>query len=77
MKEFFAATRTPDAAGLSVSAFFTAVAAALGKIPVILILFMAAVAIDYLTGWIKAKYFCGIGTLKPACRASSRKLCIS
>ena len=57
MKEFFVAMRTPDAAGLSVSAFFTAVAAALGKIPVILILFMAAVAIDYLTGWIKAKYF--------------------
>ena len=42
MKEFFVAMRTPDAAGLSVSAFFTAVAAALGKIPVILILFMAA-----------------------------------
>ena len=57
MKEFFAAMRTPDAAGLSVSAFFTAVAAALGKIPVILILFMAAVVIDYVTGWIKAKYF--------------------
>ena len=31
MKEFFVAMRTPDAAGLSVSAIFTAVAAALGK----------------------------------------------
>lgn len=62
MKEFFiaakaAATQTPSAAGLSVSAIFTAIAAAFGKIPVILILFMAAVALDYLTGWIKAKYF--------------------
>ena len=57
MKEFFVAMKTPDAAGLSVSAIFTAVAAALGKIPVILILFMAAVVIDYVTGWIKAKYF--------------------
>lgn len=57
MKDFFVAMRTPDAAGLSISAFFTAAAAALGKIPVILILFMAAVVIDYVTGWIKARYF--------------------
>lgn len=62
MKEFFiaakaAAAQTPSAAGLSVSAVFTAIAAAFGKIPVILILFMAAVLLDYLTGWIKAKYF--------------------
>ena len=62
MKEIFiaakaAATRTPSAAGLSVSAIFTAIAAAFGKIPVILILFMAAGALDYLTGGIKAKYF--------------------
>lgn len=62
MKEIFiaakaAATQTPSAAGLSVSAIFTAIAAAFGKNPVILILFMAAVALDYLTGWIKAKYF--------------------
>lgn len=28
-----------------------------GRIPVILILFIAAVIIDYMTGWIKAKYF--------------------
>lgn len=57
MKGFFTAMRTPDVANLGVSAFFTAVAAALGKIPVILTLFMAAVVIDYATGWIKAKYF--------------------
>lgn len=57
MKEFIAAARTPNAEGLSVSAIFTAAAAVLGKIPAILILFMAAVVIDYLTGWIKAKYF--------------------
>lgn len=39
MKEIFiaakaAATQTPSAAGLSVSAIFTAIAAAFGKIPV-------------------------------------------
>lgn len=62
MKEFLVAakaaiTQTPNAAGLSVSAIFTAIAAAFGKIPIILILFMAAVVLDYVTGWIKAKYF--------------------
>lgn len=61
MKDFIAAAKavlpTTDTAGLSVSAIFTAVAAAFGKIPFILIVFMAAVVIDYLTGWIKAKYF--------------------
>lgn len=57
MKDFFEEVRMPDTAGLSVSAIFTAAAAALGKIPAILILFMAAVVIDYATGWIKAKYF--------------------
>lgn len=62
MKEFLIAaraamTQTPSTAGLSVSAVFTAIAAALGKIPILLILFMAAVILDYLTGWIKAKYF--------------------
>ena len=44
MKEFLVAakaaiTQTPNAAGLSVSAIFTAIAAAFGKIPIILILF--------------------------------------
>ena len=47
MKEIFiaakaAATQTPSAAGLSVSAIFTAIAAAFGKIPVILILLLHA-----------------------------------
>lgn len=57
MKEFIMAIKTPDAVQLGVSAIFTAAAAALGKIPVILILFMAAAVIDYATGWVKAKYF--------------------
>lgn len=57
MKDFLLTIKTPNTASLSISAFFTAVAAALGKIPVILILFMAAVVIDYVSGWIKAKYF--------------------
>ena len=52
-----AAAPATDSLGLSVSAIFTAIAAALGQIPILLILFMAAVALDYLTGWIKAKYF--------------------
>ena len=61
MKDFIiaakAATQAPSTAGLSASAIFTAIAAALGKIPIILVLFIAAVVIDYVTGWIKAKYF--------------------
>lgn len=40
-----------------ISAVCTAAAAFFGRVPVILILFIAAVVIDYLTGWIKAKYF--------------------
>ena len=42
---------------LVLSAVCTAAAAFFGRVPVILILFIAAVVIDYLTGWIKAKYF--------------------
>lgn len=42
---------------LSISAVFTAVAALFNKVPTLLILFMAAVAIDYLTGWAKAAFF--------------------
>ena len=57
MKGLFVTEKMPDAAGLSVSAIFTAAVAALGRMPVILILFMAAVVMDYATGWIKAKYF--------------------
>lgn len=60
MKEFVIAAKTAtstDAAGLSISATLTAIAVAFGKIPIILILFMAAVVLDYITGWVKAKYF--------------------
>lgn len=61
MKEFLTAAKAAqpatDAAKLGVSTICTAVAAAFGRIPIILILFMAAVATDYATGWIKAKYF--------------------
>ena len=61
MREFVlaakAATPATDPAGLGVSAIFTAIAAFFGKVPVLLVLFMAAVVIDYATGWIKAKYF--------------------
>lgn len=52
-----AAAPATDSLSLSLSAIFTAIAAALGQIPILLVLFMAAVALDYLTGWIKAKYF--------------------
>lgn len=57
MRNFFMTLRMPDAAELSLSAVFTAIAAMFGKIPVILLLFMAAVLTDYVTGWAKAKYF--------------------
>lgn len=57
MKDYFYAVKMLDVERLSLSAVFTFIAAALGRIPVILILFMAAVLIDYVTGWIKAKYF--------------------
>ena len=61
MKEILLAAKTAipttNNFGFSVSAIFTAIAAALGQIPILLILFMAAVVFDYLTGWIKAKYF--------------------
>lgn len=61
MKEIVTAVRamipTTDTAGLSISAAFTAIAAAFGKVPIILLFFMVAVILDYATGWIKAKYF--------------------
>lgn len=59
MKEFLIAAKTaaPTTTGLSISAFFTAVAVFLRRVPVLLVLFIAAVVIDYATGWIKAKYF--------------------
>jgi len=52
-----AATPTTNTTGLSVSAIFTAIAAVLGNVPIILVLFFVAVVLDYATGWIKAKYF--------------------
>ncbi len=42
---------------LALSAVCTATAAFFGEIPIVLLLFIAAVAIDYVTGWVKAKYF--------------------
>ena len=44
-------------AGFTMSAFITAVAAAFNKIPTLLLLFIAAVVIDYITGWVKAAFF--------------------
>jgi len=63
-----------DSLGLSVSAIFTAIAAALGQIPILLILFMAAVALDYLTGWIKAKYFLRDWNSKTGLQAIIKKI---
>ena len=57
MKNFFMAAKAPNVSELGISAIFTAVAAIFRKVPVVLILFIAAVLIDYVTGWIKAKYF--------------------
>lgn len=57
MKDFLLTIKTPNTAGLSISALFTAVATVLGNIPVLLVLFIVAVITDYITGWIKAKYF--------------------
>jgi toxin secretion/phage lysis holin len=42
---------------LTMSALFTAVAAVFNKVPALLILFMLAVLVDYLTGWVKAAFF--------------------
>ncbi len=43
--------------GFTMSAIITAAAAILHKVPALLILFMLAVLADYLTGWVKARYF--------------------
>lgn len=42
---------------LTMSAIFTAAAAFFHRVPTLLILFMIAVALDYLTGWVKAAFF--------------------
>ena len=44
-------------AGFTMSAFITAAAALFNRVPTLLILFMIAVVVDYLTGWIKAAFF--------------------
>ena len=44
-------------AGYTMSAIFTAAAAIFHKMPTLLILFLAAVVLDYLTGWVKAAFF--------------------
>lgn len=43
--------------GLTMSALLTVILGVLHKIPTLLQLFIIAVVIDYLTGWIKAAYF--------------------
>lgn len=57
MRNIFFTSKMPDVANLGIPAVLTAVAEAFGKVPVILLLFIAAVVIDYGTGWVKAKYF--------------------
>ena len=42
---------------LTMSAIFTAAAAIFNRVPTLLILFMIAVVIDYVTGWLKAAFF--------------------
>lgn len=78
MKEFLTAAKAAapatDAAKLSISTIFTAIAAAFGKIPIILLLFMAAVAIDYATGWIKSKYFLKNWNSKTGLQGAIKKL---
>lgn len=78
MKEFLTAAKAAapatDAAKLGASTIFTAIAAAFGKIPIVLILFMAAVAIDYATGWIKAKYFLKNWNSKTGLQGAIKKL---
>lgn len=59
---------------LAISAVCTAAAAIFGKIPIILLLFMAAVVIDYVTGWIKAKYFLKDWNSKTGLQGAIKKL---
>lgn len=59
---------------LAVSAVCTAAAAFFGRVPVILLLFIAAVVADYLTGWIKAKYFLRDWNSKTGLQGALKKL---
>lgn len=52
-------------AGFTMSAFITAAAALFNRVPTLLILFMIAVVVDYLTGWIKAAFFLKEWSSKP------------
>lgn len=49
--------KNTDGTMAAVSAVITAAAAAFNKVPTLLVLFMIAVLIDYLTGWVKAAVF--------------------
>lgn len=78
MREILTAAKTiipsTDTTGLGISAVFTAIAAVVGKVPILLLLFMAAVAMDYLTGWIKAKYFVKDWNSKTGLQGAIKKL---
>lgn len=59
---------------LALSAIYTAVAAFFGKVPMILLLFIVAVVIDYVTGWVKAKYFLRDWNSKTGLQGAIKKL---
>lgn len=78
MKEFIFAAKAAipaiDTVKLGISSIFTVIAAVFGKIPIILLLFMAAVATDYATGWIKSKYFLRNWNSKTGLQGAIKKL---
>ncbi len=49
--------KNTDGAQAALSVVITAAAALFNRVPTLLLLFMIAVVIDYLTGWIKAAFF--------------------
>lgn len=59
---------------LLISAVCTAAAAFFGRVPVILLFFIAAVVIDYVTGWVKAKYFLRDWNSKTGLQGAIKKL---
>lgn len=59
---------------LVISAVCTAAAAFFGRVPVILLFFIAAVVIDYVTGWVKAKYFLRDWNSKTGLQGAIKKL---
>lgn len=60
-------------AGLSWSAICTAAAAFFHGAPMLLILFAVAMALDYLTGWVKAAYFLHDWNSKTGVRGAIKK----